>query len=306
MTLVCYKANATAALKICSLRRTSSDGNIYDDDENIICKDDDANEYTTNVTQPPEQHIEVDSATIYLLHKGICGLWNIVQDVAWEIGFLPMDGNVYTLISSYVESLNSAFKIVRDYATATYDNEHSQDVCSSEDDDNDTPPPMIPSSDMSDMSSCESNLQYIATSQEDKLGLQSADLINDESIHRIDNAIQQVDISHMEPAVSHQSDTTEDTQQVVHTLTNENDDDDDSDKSQTICSSHHDDEEDDSVDDFLQRNAHIIEGYFDENPEQDVAHDGEKDTTDRNLSFSWMIVDKDGPMTRLESNSVQL
>jgi len=286
MTLVCDKAGVTAALKICSLRRSSSHGNTYVDDENIC--NDNANEF------------EVDSATIYLLHKGICGLWSIVENVAWEIGFLPMDGNVYTLISSYVESLNSAFKIVRDYAIATYDNEPSQDVCSSEDDDNDTPP-MIPSSDMSDMSSsCESEqLQYIATSQEDKLGLQSADLINDESIHRIDNAIQQVDISQ----TSHQSYTTEDTQQVVHTLTD--DDEDESDKSQTICSSHHDDEEEDSVDEFLQRNAHIIEGYFDDNPEQDVAPDGEKDT-DRNLSFSWMIIDKDGPMTRLESNSVQL
>jgi len=289
MTLVCDKANATAALKICSLRRTSSDGNIYDDDDNI-CNDD--------------ANVEVDSATIYLLHKGICGLWSIVQDVAWEIGFLPMDGNVYTLISSYVESLNSAFKIVRAYATATNDNSHFQDVCSSEDDNNDTPP-MIPSSDMSD-TSCESDLQYFATCQEDKLGLQSADLTNDESIHRIDNDdIKQVDISQMEPAVSHQSDTTEDTHQAAHTLTNDDDDDIESssdDKSQTICSSHHD-EEDDSVDEFLQRNAHIIEGYFDENPEQD---DSEKDTTDRNLSFSWMIVDKDGPMTRLESNSVQL
>ena len=135
-------------------------------------------------------------------------------------------------------------------------------------------------------------------------------MINDESIHRIDNAIQQVDISQMEPAVSHQSDTTEDTHQVAHTLTNDDDDDIDEsssdDKSQTICSSHHDEEEEeDSVDEFLQRNAHIIEGYFDENPEQDVAPDGEK-VTDRNLSFSWMIVDKDGPLTRLESNSVQL
>jgi len=284
MTLVCDKASATAALKICSLRRSSisSDGNTYSDDENIC--NDDANEY-----------VEVDSATIYLLHKGICGLWSIVQDVAWEIGFLPMDGNVYTLISSYVESLNSAFKIVRDYATATYDNEHYQDLCSSEDGDDNTPP-MIPSSDMSDMS----DLQYIATSQEDELALQSADLINGESIHRIDNAIQQVDI----PETFHQSDTTEDTQQVhTYTLTDDDEDDDIDDKSQTICSSHHDDEEEDSVDEFLQRNAHIIEGYFDENPEQD---DSEKDTTDRNLSFSWMIVDKDGPMTRLESNSVQL
>ena len=284
MTLVCDKANATAALKICSLRRSSSHGNTYDDDENC---NDDANEY-----------VEVDSATIYLLHKGICGLWSIVENVAWEIGFLPMDGNVYTLISSYVESLNSAFKIVRDYAIATYDNEPSQDVYSSEDDDNDTPP-MISSSDMSDMSSsCESYLKYIATSQEDELALQSADLITDENIQRIDYDIKQVDI----PETSHQSDTTEDTQQV-HTLT---DDDDIDDKSQTICSSHHDDEEEDSVDEFLQRNAHIIEGYFDENPEQDVAPDSEKDTTDRNLSFSWMIVDKDGPLTRLESNSVQL
>ena len=257
MTLICDKVGATAALKICSLRRTSSDGNTYDDDEN--------QEMNENICHDDANEFEVDSATIYLLEKAVCGLWNIVYDVAWEIGFLPMDGNVYTLISSYVESLNSAFKIVRDYATATYDNEHSQDVCSSEDDDNGTPP-MIPSSDMSDMSSsCESNLQYIATSQEDELGLQSADLINDESIHRIDN-----DISQMEPAVSHQSDTTEDTQQVVYTLT---DDDDDDDKSQTICSSHHDDEEEDSVDEFLQRNAHIIEGYFDENPEQDVAPD---------------------------------
>lgn len=280
--MICDKARATAALKICSLRRTSSDGNTFDDGENC---NDDANEY-----------VEVDSATIYLLHKGICGLWSIVENVAWEIGFLPMDGNVYTLISSYVESLNSAFKIVRDYATATYDNEHSQDVCSSEDDDNDTPP-MIPSSDMSDMSS---DLQYIATNQEDELALQCTDLITDGNIHRIDYDIKQVDI----PETSHrQSDTTEDTQQVAHTLTN--DDDDDSDKSQTICSSHHD-EEDDSVDEFLQRNAHIIEGYFDENPEQDVAPDSEKDTTERNLSFSWMIIDKDGPMTRLESNSVQL
>ena len=292
MVSVCDKTGAVAALKICSLRRTSSDGNIYDDDEEVY--DDDANEF------------EVDSATIYLLHKGICGLWSILENVAWEIGFLPMDGNVYTLISSYVESLNSAFKIVRDYATATNDNSqsHFQEVCASEDADNDTPS-MIPSSDMSDIS----DLQYIATCQEDKLGLQSADLINDESIHRIDNAIQQVDISQMEPAVSHQSDTTEDTQQVECTLTNDDEDDIDEssidDKSQTICSSHHDDEEDDSVDDFLQRNAHIIEGYFDENPEQDVAPDSEKDTTDRNLSFSWMIVDKDGPMARI-SNSVQL
>ena len=299
MTLVCDKANATAALKICSLRRfdsyemtaTSSDGNTHVDDINVC--NDDANEY-----------IEVDSATIYLLQKSLYGLWNIVQDVAWEIGFLPMDGNVYTLISSYVESLNSAFKIVRDYAIATYDNEPSQDVYSSEDDDNDTPP-MISSSDMSDMSSsCESYLKYIATSQEDELALQSADLITDENIQRIDYDIKQVDI----PETSHQSDTTEGTQQVVHTLTDDDADDIDEssidDKSQTICSSHHDDEEEDSVDEFLQRNAHIIEGYFDENPEQDVAHDGEKDT-DRNLSFSWMIVDKDGPMTRM-SNSVQL
>ena len=210
MTLVCDKANATAALKICSLRRfdsyemtaTSSDGNTYVDDINVC--NDDANEY-----------IEVDSATIYLLQKSLYGLWNVVQSVAWEIGLLPMD-DIHTLLSSYVESLNSAFKIVRDYATATYDNERSQDVCSSEGNDNDTPP-MIPSSDMSDMP----DLQYIATSQEDELALQSADLITDGNMHRIDCDIQQVDI----PETSHQSDTTEGTQQVVHTLTEDNDDD---------------------------------------------------------------------------------
>ena len=97
MTLVCDKAGAAvAALKICSLRRTSSDGNTYDDEN--VCNDDDANEYI-NVVRPP-------SATIYLIHKAICGLWSIVQDVAWEIGLLPMDDNIHTLLSSYVDSLN--------------------------------------------------------------------------------------------------------------------------------------------------------------------------------------------------------
>eukprot|EP01083_Nonionella_stella_P286397 974891_1 len=298
MALVCGKAGAIAALKICSLRRTS-DGNTYDDDENIC--NDSCNEYTNVVYPPPEKHIEVDSATIYLLHKAIRGLWSTVQNVAWEIGL--RGDNVHTLLSSYVDSLNSAFKIVRDYATATNDNSHFQDVRSSKDDDN--TPSMIPSSDMSDMSSsCESDLQYIATGQEDELALQSTDLITDEKIYRLGYDIKQVDISQMEHTVSHQSDTTEDTNQLVHTLTNDDDDDDDcDDKSQTICSSHHDEEED-SVDEFLQRNAHIIEGYFDENTEQDVAPESEKKDTDRNLSFSWMIVDKEGPMTRM-SNSIQ-
>lgn len=241
-------------------------------------------------------HLQVNSATIYLLKKAASGiplvanvLWGMLQDFGWdenitgiiegmnaqalaEVGSAILSSTIS--ISPYFHSALTALQSINDF-----EDSYSHDISAQDDE-------LPVTSDVSDSSSCEQNMELI----EGGLMFRSADFNTDESAQRLDYVITQVDISRMARTASRQL-------HQLPTITYYRA------ENPLICSSH----EEENVDDFLLRNAHIIEDYFD-NTEDNTEHKcQEEDPRNEPSQFSWMMVPKDPKednMTRM-SHSIQ-
>ena len=268
----------------------------------------DANECTAGTSH----HIEVNSATAFLIKKAVSGLWSMIEEVCWDIGLMRahMDSTalaeVHALLSSslssYFESALNAYQIVSCYTGTPF----SHETCVPHNHD-DKAPPVTDSDDLSyASSSCEQKAKSIEA--DSGLMLQNNDLNtrNQNKNERLDYVITQLDVSRIERlSSSHQQLDDNSIHQVPTTATEDCNE--DGPGPQSICSSHHEDE--DSVDDFLLRNAQIIEDYFDNAEDATIEPECKKhDTVKNEQAFSWMIVSSDtndkDMVTRL-SNSTQ-
>lgn len=252
-------------------------------------------------------HVQVNSATIYLLKKAASGiprvanvLWGILQDFA--IQDFGWDENIITIVEGMnaqaLAEVGSATNSMLSSTISPYFNlalkalqsiDDFEDSYSRATPTQDEEIPQV-TSDISDSSSCEQIMQ----GNQGGLLFQSADFHTNQSTQRLDYVITQVDISRMARTASRHLNV-----ESIHQLPTIKY----YAKSSLMCPSH----EDENVDDFLLRNAHIIEDYFD-NSEDSIKHECEKEDPENEPSqFSWMMVPndpKEDKMTRM-SNSIQ-
>mmetsp|Transcript_32110 Transcript_32110/g.54789 ORF Transcript_32110/g.54789 Transcript_32110/m.54789 type:complete len:406 (-) Transcript_32110:154-1371(-) len=242
-------------------------------------------------------HPQVNSATAFLLRKALSGtscvanaLWDIYHELCLDeamIGISIIEGmNAQALaeVASVTNSMlsatvfpyfNSALKILE--PNDCIEERYTPDICAQA---NDLPA----TSDVSESSSCEQNMEI----NEGGLMLRSSDFNIDENAQRLDYVITQVDVSRMARAASRRLNVESIHQLPMITYRSED---------TLICSCH----EEENVDDFLLRNARIIEDYFD-NTEDKNECPGE----DGPSEFSWMMVPndpKEDTVTRM-SNSI--
>lgn len=237
--------------------------------------------------------VRMNAATVYLLRKVASGMprianimWGMFHDFGWDetmVGMikgmnaqalaqvvLATNAVLYSALSPYFQEPQS----INEFGGSSSDNVHTQE--------NELPPIL---SDISDSSSCEQNMEI----NEGGLMFQSADFNRDEGTERLDYVITQADVSRMARIASRHLNV-ESIDQLPTTVYRA--------KDQLVCSSH----EDENVDEFLLRNAQIIEDYFD-NTEDNVEHECLKQDPKREPSqFSWMLVPKDpkeDDMTRM-------
>jgi hypothetical protein len=248
---------------------------------------------------------QVNSATAYLFKKAVSGiprvanlLWGIIQEYAWDediIGIIEgmhvqaltdigVATNImlHSALSPYFQSILNTLQSINDIGdyyshatTCTQDNEA----------------PSVTSA-VSDTSSCDQNME----TSEGGLMLQNIDFDKrNESNERLDYIITQVDISRMARAASRHLDV-ESIDQLPTLIYRT--------KNTSICSSH----EDEDVDEFLLRNAHIIEDYFDNSEGNTGLNNQKEDLLNGPSQFSWMVVPgdpKEDNVTRI-SNSVEI
>lgn len=244
-------------------------------------------------------HVHVNSATLYLLKRAASGipqvanlLWGMFQDFDFGIQDFVWDENILGIIEGLdapalaeVEALtNSIFSSTISpyfYSASNalqpanvLEDKYSPDT---PDQDDETPPVTL---DMSGSSSCEQNTQ----DNQGGLVFQNADFDTEESTQRLDYVITQVDISRMARTASRRLNV--DSIHQLPTITYRV-------KSALVCSSH--EEEEENVDDFLLRNAHIIEDYFDNTEENNEPIESEVGNPNDSMppEFSWMMVPKD-------------
>jgi len=245
-------------------------------------------------------HVHVNSATLYLLKRAASGipqvanlLWGMLQDFDFGIQDFVWDENMRGIIEGLdalalaeVEALTnsilsstispcfySALNTLQ--PTNVFEDKYSPDATPDQDDE----PPSV-TSDMSDSSLCEQNTQ----DNQGGLVFQTADFNTEESTQRLDYVITQVDISRMARTASRHLNVESIHQLPTITYRAE---------SALICSSH--EEEEENVDDFLLRNAHIIEDYFDNTEENNepLKSEGGNPNDSMPPEFSWMMVPKD-------------
>ena len=298
------------SIAICDKGSAVSKCSILRNNEHVDTYQSNANECTAGTSH----HLEVNSATAFLIKKAASGLWSMIEEVCWDIGLMRahMDATalaeVHALLSSslssYFESALNAYQIVSWYTGTSF----SRDTCVPHHQD-DKAPPVTDSDDLSDASSsCEQKVKSIQADSGLMLQNNDFDTGNQNKNERLDYVITQLDVSRMERLSSshHQLDTPNSIHQVP-TTTTETDCNEEGPGPQSICSSHREDE--DSVDDFLLRNARIIEDYFDNAEDATIEPECKKhDTVKNEQAFSWLIVSSDTNdqdlVTRL-SNSTQ-
>lgn len=205
-------------------------------------------------------------------------------------------------VSPYLYSALKALQVIRDN-----DGEGYQEECTRDEDDDSVPI----TSDVSLSSSIEPSSS--AETHQDGLQLLGSDLDEDEDSKQLDYVITQADA-----AKARRNDLLKEEEPLATTmlstasvpLDGENSSYQepmiaDYEEAQSICSSH----DDESVDEFLLRNAQIIEDYFDNNIDHRNNIDRLHQETDQIVNsdveasqFSWMLVPMDteeGTMTRV-------
>ena len=239
-------------------------------------------------------HLPIDSATTYLLKKAASMLWRIVKEIDWDESaraLADLNALVSSAISLHFYSLVRVLHVVSDFGVdCSY---YDYDVY----DGKEVSPTMIRTHTTSNyLSSYEPTPMDIPVV--DGLTFQSSGLSLNDSDRHMDYVITQLEVSRMKAdsfdddiegissSILPQKPTTSTALQLQ---------DDQSLNGSTICSSCNEDEED--VDDFLLRNADIIEDYIanTENSNEEVAEGvGVPLVVEGDLpQFSWMIVPTD-------------
>ena len=252
-----------------------------------------------------------DSASIYLLRKVAYGIprfanaiWGMIQDIyivgivegmnAEALAEVGVAANAVLSSTPFLPYIQSA---LRGLASM---NDDLGDILSpdthTQDNDDDIPV----ASDMSDASSCE---QHNVENTEDGLMFPSSDMDKNESDNkRLDYVITQVDVSRMARTASRHLNV-----ESIHqlpTITYR------AAKSELICSGHEEEEEakdEEDVDEFLLRNAQIIEDYI-SHPEDNFQPKCQKeDPKNEHSQFSYMMVPQDPKEQEIirMSNSIQ-
>lgn len=240
---------------------------------------------------------EVDSATAYLLTKAASAFWRTFKYFARDGILLMARLNARVLadindlsMSMVTPHLLSAVKALRLIAgdlggEYSHDPRSQDDGAAGGDARDDDPLPIT--SESSVASSCEQN--------NDGLMFQMADFNADAGIQRLDYIITQVDVSRMARVASRNLHA----ESVHHPPSTYPAD------SSLILSSHDDEEQD--VDDLLQRNAPIIEVYF-ESAVNNIDPERQRRGIDNDpCQFSWLMVPsdiKEDVMTRMSSSNL--
>lgn len=230
---------------------------------------------------------QIDSATVYIMKKAASSIWGMIQDFGYGNSIGTMEGTKIAEVNAALSAtISPYFHLAIRALQPNHDfgDHYSHDSVAQDDE----APPIT--SDISDSSSCEQNMEI----NEGGLKFQSADFNADESNQRLDYVITQVDISRMTRTASRHLDV--ESILKLPTITYRA-------KNPSICSSHI---EDDSVDEFLLRNAQIIEDYFD-SPADDTNPKGQTNHLEVGPSqFSWMMIPKDVKEEAARvSNSIQ-
>jgi hypothetical protein len=236
----------------------------------------------------------VNSATLYLLRNIASGMPRIAN-IMWGMGkHVGLDEamvgiiegmNAQALAQVLLASNAILYSALSPYFQETRPIDESPGISHGSE-----LPPIT--SDISDSSSCEQTMEMDGGG----LMFQSADFDEDEDTDRLDYVITQADVSRMARIASRHLnvDSVDRLPTTVYRA-----------KDRLICSSHEDDHEDENVDEFLLRNAQIIEDYID-NAEDNAEYTNDEDVeqecqrVDAGLDlknepsqFSWMMVPED-------------
>ena len=218
---------------------------------------------------------EVDSATLYLLKKASripsiasCIIEGLNAKALAEVGLATKNVVLSSMLSPYFQSVMNILQSVSDFEGVD-----PHETCTQQDNEC---PRQRSISDVSDFLSCE-------PACEGGLVFQSTDFNEEENSERLDYVITQFDISRMARTTSRHLDVESINKlpiMIYHAK-----------KGSSICSSHEEDgEEEEDVEDFLLRNAQIIEDYFDN---AGATNDNIKPQKQEDPMFSWMVVPDD-------------
>ena len=277
-------------LTLSSMGETNADYHRRAND--VVCG---ASSHTHNASHHHQHHhhLPIDSATTYLLKKAASMLWRMVKEIDWDESaraLADLNALVSSAISLHFYSLVRVLHVVSDFGVdCSY---YDTNPC----DGNEASPTMIRTHASNYTSSYEPTTMDIPVA--DGLAFQSSGLSLNDSNRRMDFVITQLEVSRMKPD-SFNDDiegiSSSILPRIPTTSTALQLQDDQSLNGSTICSSCNEDEED--VDDFLLRNADIIEDYIanTENSNEEAAGGvGVPLVVGGDLPhFSWMIVPTD-------------
>ncbi len=225
----------------------------------------------------------IDSATTYLFKKAASMIWRMVKEIDWDEGARAL-AELHALVSSAISlhfcSLVQALHVVSDFGVdCSYYGDYAQDGNKA------SPRRITPITSAEYLSSCEPITTDIEAAS--SLIFQSSGLSVNDSNRCLEYVITESDVTQLNDFDMGGSSSNV---PQLHTSTIEQDDESFYGNS-LVCSSCDDDEED--VEDFLLRNADIIEDYI-ANSENSSEVVGEGVQLVGDLpQFSWMVVPTD-------------
>ena len=233
---------------------------------------------------------QIDSATTFLFKKAASMIWRMVKEIDWDEGARAL-AELHALVSSAISlhfySLVQALHVVSDFGSdCSYYGDYAQDG-------NEVSPRRItPFTSVDYLSSREPITTDIEVAS--SLTFQSSVLSANDSNRCLDYIVTQSDVTQLNDFVkggSSSSSSNNNNIPQIHISTMQQDDE-SFDENSLVCSSCHDDDDED-VEDFLLRNADIIEDYI-ANSENSSEVMGEGLQLIGDLpQFSWMVVPTD-------------